>query len=161
MILKGSQRSGAGQLVRHLLKNENEHVELHELRGFMTDELPDASQDAYAISQGTRCKHFLFSLSRNPQEFEKVPVEVFEKAVSQIEHKLGLEDQPGAIVFHQKEGRRHAHVVWSRIDANEMKTINLPHYKLKLLDISRELYLGLHWQMPRGLMNSEEREHAS
>jgi hypothetical protein len=42
MILKGSQRSGAGQLARHLLKSENEHVELHELRGFMADELPDS-----------------------------------------------------------------------------------------------------------------------
>lgn len=158
MILKGSQRSGAGQLARHLLKSENEHVELHELRGFMADKLPDALQEAYAISQGTRCKQFLFSLSLNPPENEKVPVEVFEKAISEIEHKLGLEDQPRAIVFHEKEGRRHAHVVWSRIDGKEMKAINLPHYKLKLLDISRELYLEHGWQMPRGLMNSEERD---
>lgn len=158
MILKGSQRSGAGQLARHLLKNENEHVELYELRSFMADELPDALQEAYAISQGTRCKQFLFSLSLNPPENEKVPVEVFEKAISEIEHKLGLEDQPRAIVFHEKEGRRHAHVVWSRINGQEMKAINLPHYKLKLRDISRELYLEHNWQMPRGLMNSEERD---
>jgi len=87
-----------------------------------------------------------------------VPVEVFEKAIVEIEHKLGLEDQPRAIVFHEKEGRRHAHVVWSRIDGEKMKAINLPHYKLKLRDISRELYLGHDWQMPRGLMNSEERD---
>lgn len=158
MILKGSQRSGAGQLSRHLLKSENEHVELHELRGFMTDDLPGALQEAHAISQGTRCKQFLFSLSLNPPENEKVPVEVFEKAISKIEHKLGLGDQPRAIVFHEKEGRRHAHVVWSRIDAKEMKAINLPHYKLKLRDISRELYLEHDWQMPRGLMNSKERD---
>ena len=158
MILKGSQRSGAGQLARHLLKSENEHVELHELRGFMADELPDALQEAYAISQGTRCKQFLFSLSLNPPENEKVPVEAFEKAINEIEHKLGLEEQPRAIVFHEKEGRRHAHVVWSHIDGEKMKAINLPHYKLKLRDISRELYLEHDWQMPRGLMNSEERD---
>jgi hypothetical protein len=84
-------------------------------------------------------------------------VEAFEKAISEIEHKLGLENQPRAIVFHEKEGRRHAHVVWSRIDGKEMKAINLPHYKLKLRDISRELYLEHDWQMSRGLMNSEER----
>lgn len=60
----------------------------------------------YAISQGTRCKQFLFSLSLNPPENEKVPVEVFEKAISEIEHKLGLENQTRAIVFHEKEGRR-------------------------------------------------------
>lgn len=35
MILKGSQRGNAAQLARHLLNlRENEHVELHELRGF-------------------------------------------------------------------------------------------------------------------------------
>ena len=52
MILKGSQRLGAGQLARHSLKSENEYVELDELRGFMADELPGALQEAYAISQG-------------------------------------------------------------------------------------------------------------
>ena len=38
-----------------------------------------------------------------------------------------------------------------------MKAINLPHFKLKLRDISRELYLEHGWQIPRGLVNSEER----
>lgn len=56
-----------------------------------------------------------------------------------------------------KEGRRHAHCVWSRIDIDKMKAINLPHFKLKLRDISRQLYLEHGWQMPRGLVNSEER----
>ena len=44
--------------------------------------------------------------------------------------------------MHEKEGRRHAHVVWSRIDADEMKAINLPHFKVKLRDLSRDLYSG-------------------
>jgi hypothetical protein len=43
MILKGSQRGGAAQLARHLLKTiENEHVELYEVRGFVSDDLPGA-----------------------------------------------------------------------------------------------------------------------
>ena len=38
MILKASQRGGARQLAIHLLRtDENDHVELHELRGFMAD----------------------------------------------------------------------------------------------------------------------------
>lgn len=158
MILKGSQRAGAGQLARHLLKAENEHVELHELRGFMADDLPGALQEAYAVSQGTRCKQFMFSLSLNPPETEKVPISAFENAIDDIEKKLGLNDQPRAIIFHEKEGRRHAHVVWSRINAETMTAVNLPHYKLKLRDISRELYLEHGWHLPRGLMNSEERD---
>jgi hypothetical protein len=36
MILKASQRGGAKQLGLHLLRtDENEHVELHEIRGFL------------------------------------------------------------------------------------------------------------------------------
>lgn len=158
MILKGSQRAGAGQLARHLLKAENEHVELHELRGFIGDDLPSALQEVYAISQGTRCKQFMFSLSLSPPENESVPISVFENAIDDIENKLGLANQPRAIVFHEKEGRRHAHVVWSRINAETMTAVNLPHYKLKLRDISRELYLEHGWQLPRGLVNSEERD---
>ncbi len=44
-----------------------------------------------------------------------------------------------------------------RVDVEKMKAINLPHFKLKLRDVSRELYLEHGWQMPRGLVNSIER----
>ena len=69
-----------------------------------------------------------------------------------IEQKLGLEDQPRAIVFHEKDGRRHCHAVWSRIDAQEMKAINLPFFKNRLMEISRELYLEHGWDMPHGMI---------
>lgn len=157
MILKGNQRAGGSQLAGHLLNvADNEHVTVHEMRGFVADDLHGAFNEAYAISRGTRCNQFLFSLSLNPPEFEIVPTAAFEKAISGVEEKLGLVGQPRAIVFHEKEGRRHAHCVWSRINIDEMKAINLPHYKLKLRDVSRGLYLEHDWKMPRGLVNSEE-----
>jgi hypothetical protein len=159
MILKGNQRAGSSQLAGHLLNvTDNEHVTVHELRGFVSDDLHGAFNEAYAISRGTRCNQFLFSLSLNPPESEIVPIDAFEKAISGVEEKLGLAGQPRAIVFHEKEGRRHAHCVWSRINIDEMKAINLPHFKLKLRDVSRELYLEHQWKMPRGLANSEERD---
>ncbi len=158
MILKASQRAGGTQLALHLLKtDENEHVEIHEVNGFMGDTPMEAFNEAYAISRGTKCRQFLFSLSLSPPENESVPVMVFEKAMFDIENKLGLSGQPRIIVFHEKEGRRHAHCVWSRIDVEKMKAINLPHFKLKLRDVSRELYLEHDWKMPRGLVNSKER----
>lgn len=159
MILKGNQRAGGGQLALHLMNDrDNEHVTVHGLRGFVSDDLHGAFNEAYAISQGTKCKQFLFSLSLNPPETETVHVDIFNDAIDKIEQKLGLASQPRAIVFHEKEGRRHAHCVWSRIDVEEMKAINLPHYKLKLRDISRQLYLEHQWKMPRGLTNSRERD---
>ena len=158
MILKGSQRSGGRQLAAHLLKaDDNEHIEIHELRGFMSDNLPSAFNEIHAVSKGTRAKQPFFSLSLNPPPNERVPIEVFETAIEQIEQKLGLEDQPRAIVFHEKQGRRHAHVVWSRIDTDEMKAINLPFYKMKLKDVSRELYLEHGWKMPPGFIDRKDR----
>ena len=159
MILKGNQRAGGKQLASHLMKVEdNEHVHIHELRGFVSDDLHSAFHEAYAVSRGTRAQQFLFSLSLNPPPNERVPVEVFETAIETIEQKLGLEGQPRAIVFHEKEGRRHAHVVWSRIDTEEMKAINLPFYKTKLRDLSRELFFEHGWQMPQGLLDRNNRD---
>ncbi|SDU42736.1 relaxase/mobilization nuclease domain-containing protein [Stappia sp. ES.058] len=157
MILKASQRGGGAQLARHLLNDtDNDHVRVHELRGFVASDLHGAFKEAHAISRGTRCRQFLFSLSLSPPETAKVPIEVFEKAIVAIEAKVGLSGQPRAIVFHEKEGRRHAHCVWSRIDARRMKAINLPHFKLKLQDMSRRLYLEHDWKMPQGLVSRNQ-----
>lgn len=158
MILKASQRGGGMQLAVHLLKPENEHVELHEISGFVADDLAGAFKEVYAISKGTRCKQFLFSLSLNPPEMENVPIEVFEDVIARIEAKMGLAGQPRAIVFHEKQGRRHVHCVWSRIDAAKMKAINLPHFKLKLTELSRQIYLEQGWDMPRGLEDFTDRD---
>lgn len=154
MILKGSQRGNALQLALHLLNvRDNEHVELHELRGFVSDDLAGAMLEAAAIAKGTRSTQHLFSLSFNPPETERVDIEYFEAAVEMAEQKLGLDGQSRAIVFHEKEGRRHAHVVWSRIDLETMTARNLPFFKSKLMDLSRELYLEHGWDMPKGLLD--------
>ncbi len=162
MILKGSQRGGGQNLAAHLMRtDENEHVEVHELRGFAADDLPGAFKEAQAVSRGTRCRQFLFSLSLNPPETENVPIATFEAAIDRIEEKLGLEGQPRAVVFHEKEGRRHAHCVWSRIDAETMTAKQMSFFKTRLTEVSRELYLEHDWKMPRGLTNSSLRDPAN
>jgi hypothetical protein len=153
MILNGSQRGGHGDLARYLMKPENEQVEVHQMRGFVSDTIAGAFKEAHAISRGTKCRQFLFSLSLSPPETENVPVKVFDGAIDTIEHKLGLTGQPRVIVFHEKQGRRHAHCIWSRIDAKKMTAINLPHTKLKLSDVSRQLYIEHGWTMPDGLID--------
>lgn len=158
MILVGNQRGGAKNLALHLLKEENEHVEVHEVRGFASRNLMAALNETYAISKATRCKQFLFSLSLNPPQNENVSTETFEKAVEQAEERLGLTDQPRAIVFHEKNGRRHCHAVWSRIKIDEMKAVQLSFTKRKLTQLSRELYLEHGWTMPDGLKQSHARD---
>lgn len=141
----------------HLLNDrDNDHVELYEVSGFMSETLDDASQEVRAQALGTRCNQYLFSVSLNPPEAEKVETDVFNWAISRIEEHMGLKDQPRVIVFHEKEGRRHAHCVWSRIDTQEMKAVNLPFYKNKLMEISKEIYLEQGWKLPAGLIERSQ-----
>lgn len=159
MIIKAKERGDAPQLARYLLADrDNDHVELHEVRGFASDSLIPAFEEAEAVASGTRCHNHLFSISLNPPEDEQVSTAAFEHAIAEVERKMGLEDQPRAIVFHEKDGRRHAHAVWSRIDHTQMRAINLPHYKMKLRDVSRQLFLEHGWDMPRGLQDRALRD---
>lgn len=153
MILVGNQRGGAKDLATHLMKDENDHVTVHEMRGFASENLQDAMHEAYAVSRGTKCKQFLFSLSLNPPKDAEVETACFEDAIERAEKNLGLTDQPRAIVFHEKDGRRHAHAVWSRIKIDEMKAVQLSFTKRRLQTLSRDLYLENGWKMPHGLAN--------
>lgn len=47
MILKAKERGNAPQLARYLLAmRDNDHVELHEVRGFISDDLVEAFGEA-------------------------------------------------------------------------------------------------------------------
>lgn len=130
MILVGGQRGGGADLARHLMKDENERVIVHEVRGFVADDLAGAFQESYAISRGTRCKQHLYSLSLNPPKEADPRQELLVDAVNRAEERLGLSGQPRAIVFHEKRGtdgevRRHAHAVWCRIDTHKMRAVQM------------------------------------
>lgn len=154
MILVGNQRGGAKELAIHLLKDENDHVEIHEIRGFAARDLRGAFNEAYAVSRGTHCRQYLYSCSLNPPATANVEIEDFVATIARIESELGLTGQPRAIIFHEKGGRRHAHCVWSRIRADNMKAVQLSFTHKKLMRIARELYIEHRWQMPRGLVQS-------
>ena len=150
MILVGSQRGGGRDLARHLLKNDNERVIVHDVRGFVANDLNGAFQESYAISRGTKCKQHLFSLSLNPPQEADASVEDFEDAVARSEKALGLDKQPRAIVLHEKIGadgkvRRHAHAVWCRIDADNMKAVQLSFTHKTLQALARDLYRDRDW----------------
>ncbi len=162
MILKASQRRGTQELAKHLLNgDENDHITVHEIRGFVADDLSGALQEIEAISRGTQCTQFMFSLSLSPPEYADVPIEDFESAIADVEKKLHLVDQPRIIVFHEKNGRRHCHCVWSRLKwsdhAQRMIAIRMSHFKLKLMEISRFLFLKYGWKLPKGMQRASDR----
>ena len=73
-----------------LAMRDNEHVELHEVSGFASDDLVEAFCEADAIAKGTRCKNYMFSISLNPPQGVKASTEAFEQAAIRIEEKLGF-----------------------------------------------------------------------
>lgn len=163
MILVGNQRGGARDLALHLMKPENERVEIHQLRGFVSDDLRGAFQESEAVARGTRCRQHLFSLSLNPPVDATLSNRDFEKAIDRAEADLGLQGQPRAIVFHEKRGddgqlRRHAHAVWRPIDAQSMTAKQLSFTHRTLQDVSRDLYIEHDWRMPEGLRQKELRD---
>lgn len=124
MLLKGNQRGGASQLANHLLNtSDNEHVEVIQVDGFCSDDLRGALQETYAVSKATRCRKFFFSVVMSPPEektlSDKQLIAYAQKALKTV----GLPEQPHAIVAHEKQGRKHYHLVASRIDTHHMKAI--------------------------------------
>ena len=163
MILKGNRRGGSKDLALHLMNPDNEHVELHELRGFVSDTLMGALNEIYAISKGTRCKKFMYSMSVNPPPGKKASTDDILAAIEDSEKTLKLTGQPRAIVFHVKAGsdgiaRRHAHVVWSLIDTQHMKAVRLRNDRRKLQPLTRELFVRHGWDMPPGLLDKKDRD---
>jgi hypothetical protein len=158
MILNGNQRGHGRNLALHLMKAENEVVQVHDLRGFVSRDLIGAFNEIHAISRATRCEQYLYSLSLNTPPNAKVSNADFESAIEEAEKRLGLSGQPRAVVFHEKQGRRHCHVVWSRIDLETMKAKQMSFDREKLTEFSRELYLQHGWQMPRGLAQRGQRD---
>ena len=158
MIFVGNSRANGQNLARHLMCPENEHVTVQEISGFSGDDLASAFKEAEATARGTRCKKYLFSLSLNPPSSERVETEAFLETITEVENRLGLSGQPRAIVFHEKGDRRHCHVVWSRIDSDEMKAIPLPFTKRKLMELSKEIYLEHGWEMPDGFIQPALRD---
>lgn len=151
MILKGSQRGGAKALALHLLNEaDNDHVEVHSVSGFMCSDVEGALQEIQAIARGTNCKQFMFSLSLSPPLGALVSDQDFLDAIHQSMATLGLAGQPHIVIFHEKNARRHCHAVISRIDTDVMKAINLPFFKERLCELSRELYISHGWDTPKG-----------
>lgn len=135
MILKGGQRANGGDLAVHLMNAfDNEQVELAQVRGTVADDLPGALAEFEAVARGTKAREYLYSLSINPPS--PLSREQYLEAIDAIESRLGLSGQPRAIVFHVKDGREHCHVVWSRIDGEKMRAVQLSHDRRRLMDMA-------------------------
>lgn len=156
MILNGNSRQGRG-LADHMLNGEdNDHVEVFEVRGHASEDAREAMEETDTVAKCTNCKKPHFSLSLNPPSDAELTEDEWLAAIDQAEEALGLSGQPRIIIFHEKEGRRHCHVIWSRIDAENMKAIPDSYSKNKLMEVSRDLYREHGWDMPDGMEDKKK-----
>ena len=157
MILKGSQRGNGADLATHLMNSfDNERIEIAEVYGTVAGDLHGAFAEFEAVSLGTKAKEYLYSLSISPSA--PLTREQYNEAIAAIENRLGLTDQPRAVVFHVKDGREHCHVVWSRIDVDKMRAIHMAHDHRKLMDLACELARKYGHDLPPGLKAWEEKQ---
>jgi len=165
MILKGNQRGGGQQLAAHLQNAfDNERVEIADLRGAVADDLSGAFAEWAAEARGTKCQKFLYSLSLNPDQSQgHLTREQYLELLERTERSLQLVGQPRAVVFHEKRDkdgvlREHCHAVWSRIDTDKMKAVQIAHDRLKLRTVAREFARDHGLELPDGLKKDGRRD---
>lgn len=165
MIPFASQRAGGQDLATHLLNEfDNENVEIAEVRGAIARDLHGAFAE-WAAQAGalTRCRQYLCSLSISPDEWQgRLTREQYLDYIARAEEKLGLAGQPRAVIFHIKQDgrgrlREHCHVVWSRVDAEKGRAVQLSFFKEKLMTVTREFARDHGLDLPEGYRKQEEK----
>lgn len=159
MIAKGNPHNSGPYLARYLAASSkgNESAELVELRGFASDNVFDAMALVQLQAGGTHCQKPIFHVQVRTPKGEELTREQWAHVADRIEKQLGFDGQPRAVVFHQKDGHRHMHLAWSRIDAETMHVIDPGLYKRKLKEICRKLEKEMGLQQVRNEREPDEK----
>jgi hypothetical protein len=140
MIIDGKSRGNGAQLGRYLIApGENERVQVLEIRGVAALDVPGAVLEMDALAAGAQTDKPLYHASINTRASERMTDEQRIRAIDVLEEKLGLTGQPRTVVVHEKKGREHTHVVWSRIDIEHMRAIPDSHNYRKHEEAARQL----------------------
>lgn len=140
MIIKGKSRAGPAGLAAHLRNTEkNERVSLLETRGTIAQDLRGALIEMDTYAMGTRCEKSLYHAAISPEPPHRLTPEQRAEAIEALEDKLGLTGHARVVVMHEKLGREHIHVVWSRIDLDRMVSVSDSHNYRKHEEVARDL----------------------
>jgi hypothetical protein len=140
VIIKGKSVGGAKRLAVHLMRTDtNERAEVREVRGVAAEDLRGALLEIEAVAAGTRTSKPFYHGSINTRADERLTDEQRTQAIDRLEAALGLTGQARVVVVHEKEGREHCHIVWSRIDLERMAAISDSHNYRKHEEVARAL----------------------
>lgn len=164
MIPFANQRANGQDLATHLLnEHDNEQVIVEQVRGAIARDLHGAFEEwELQADILTKCKKYLYSLSINPDpKQDPLTRDQYMDYISRVEDKLGLDKQPRAIVVHEKYGREHYHVVWSRIDAEKGKAVHIAYDRDKLMMLTRNFARDHGLELPGGYYTKEKGKQKS
>lgn len=140
MIIKGGARKSGRFFAAHLMKAEdNERVAVVEMKNLWAEDVPEAFREMRSIAKGTRAENYFYTVSMNPRADEHLTADQWEIAVDKLEANLGLSGHARFQVEHEKEGRTHRHIVWSRVDADTMTITPAKNDYYIHMETSREL----------------------
>jgi hypothetical protein len=140
VIIKGTSCAGGSRLAVHLMRTDtNERAEVKEIRGTAAEDLRGALLEMEAVAAGARTTKPFYHGSINTKEDERLTDEQRACAIDKLEAALGLTGQARVVVVHEKEGREHCHIVWSRIDLDRMAAISDSHNYRKHEEVARAL----------------------
>jgi Relaxase/Mobilisation nuclease domain len=144
MVIKGKSVAGAARLAKHLERTDtNERMEVKELRGVAAEDLRGALREMEAVASACpNCEKPFYHASINTRADERLTDAQRMQSIDRLEKELGLTGQPRAVVVHEKEGREHCHIVWTRIDIENLRTIsdsfNYRKHELVARELERE-----------------------
>lgn len=137
MIAGATRGAGGPALARHLLsKKEGQQVEIMEPRGLASEHLPAQIAELVAAAGHGRTDRPVHHVHIDPPSDCSDPRAVIASYMSAYESEFGLEDSPRCGVYHFKNGRLHAHVVWSLVRGTG-RVVDLGHERARREKVSR------------------------
>jgi hypothetical protein len=98
-----------------------------------------ALREMESVAAWARTTKPFYHGSINTRADERLTDEQRMQAIDRLEAALGLTGQARVVVVHEKEGREHCHIVWSRIDLDRMAAISDSHNYRKHEEVARAL----------------------
>ncbi|WBU27749.1 hypothetical protein OOZ54_13855 [Rhodopseudomonas palustris] len=137
MIAGATRGSGGPTLARHLLKQKDgQVVEVMPARGLAAEHLRDQLRELVASSAHGRTDRPVHHVHIDPPPDCADPNAVIAAFIEHYEREFGLETEQRCGVYHVKNGRKHAHVVWSLV-REDGSVISLAHDHARREKVSR------------------------
>jgi hypothetical protein len=124
IINNAASRCNVGFWTNHLEDTEeNDRAELKQIRGLGAANLEDALLEMQREAAGRpRLKNFLYHADFNPPPDKRFTEKEWERSFEIFEKERGIPaGTPRVVVEHEKQGRVHRHVIWSRLNPENMR----------------------------------------